>query len=187
MAGVFQNIDPPPPHRPASVYPPPVGGHYIARHSSLLTYVSTLWGQVFLELMNTWSTPLSMLTMSDPLDLASASRAFFFSRYLQKVQNLLQKRISIEQRAFLLLSVPTPSQTPSSANKAIMATSIFILVFFSLRCKKFFFFFFFFYRIEYVYLSSNYYDYNREKNFVETCYLSSLRPTSLLCSQPLVQ
>jgi hypothetical protein len=23
MSGVFQNIDPPPPHRPASVYPPP--------------------------------------------------------------------------------------------------------------------------------------------------------------------
>jgi hypothetical protein len=30
MSGVFQNIDPPPPHRPASVYPPPLvwgGGH----------------------------------------------------------------------------------------------------------------------------------------------------------------
>ncbi len=24
MSGVFQNIDPPPPHRPASVYPPPL-------------------------------------------------------------------------------------------------------------------------------------------------------------------
>jgi hypothetical protein len=23
MSGVFRNIDPPPPHRPASVYPPP--------------------------------------------------------------------------------------------------------------------------------------------------------------------
>jgi len=31
MSGVYQNIDPPPPHRPASVYPPPAfgagGGH----------------------------------------------------------------------------------------------------------------------------------------------------------------
>jgi hypothetical protein len=32
MSGVYQNIDPPPPHRPASVYPPPPafgagGGH----------------------------------------------------------------------------------------------------------------------------------------------------------------
>jgi hypothetical protein len=30
MSGVFQNIDPPPPHRPAIVYPPPLvrgGGH----------------------------------------------------------------------------------------------------------------------------------------------------------------
>ena len=25
MSGVFQNIDPPPPHRPASVYPPAFG------------------------------------------------------------------------------------------------------------------------------------------------------------------
>ncbi len=24
MSGVFRNIDPPPPHRPASVYPPPL-------------------------------------------------------------------------------------------------------------------------------------------------------------------
>jgi hypothetical protein len=60
MAGVFQNIDPHPPHRPASVYPPPLvrgedtlagwrggGGGSIfwktpgtALHS---TYVSTLW------------------------------------------------------------------------------------------------------------------------------------------------
>jgi hypothetical protein len=56
MSGVFQNIDPPPPHRPASVYPPPAfgagGGHTRwlergrgvnssedARHCSLL-YVS---------------------------------------------------------------------------------------------------------------------------------------------------
>ncbi len=52
MAGVFQNIDPPPPHRPASVYPPPLvrgedtltgwrGGCGVniledARHSSVL-------------------------------------------------------------------------------------------------------------------------------------------------------
>ncbi len=54
MSGVFQNIDPPPPHRPASVYPPPLvgvggGGHTRgvergwevniledARHSSVL-------------------------------------------------------------------------------------------------------------------------------------------------------
>jgi hypothetical protein len=30
MSGVFRNIEPPPPHRPASVYPPPLvrgGGH----------------------------------------------------------------------------------------------------------------------------------------------------------------
>jgi hypothetical protein len=30
MSGVLENIDPPPPHRPASVYPPPLwcgGGH----------------------------------------------------------------------------------------------------------------------------------------------------------------
>jgi hypothetical protein len=54
MSGVFQNMDPPPPHRPASVYPPPVvrgeesthslGGRgeilEDARHSS--TYISTL-------------------------------------------------------------------------------------------------------------------------------------------------
>ncbi len=26
MSGVFRNIDPPPPHRPASVYPPPASG-----------------------------------------------------------------------------------------------------------------------------------------------------------------
>jgi hypothetical protein len=26
MSGVFQNIDPPPPHRPASVYPSGAGG-----------------------------------------------------------------------------------------------------------------------------------------------------------------
>jgi hypothetical protein len=62
MSGVFQNIDPPPPHCPASVTPPPAlgagGGHTRwvergwgvniledARHSSVLycTYVSTLW------------------------------------------------------------------------------------------------------------------------------------------------
>jgi hypothetical protein len=55
MSGVFQNIDPPPPHRPASVYPPPLvrgedtlagwrwgwGGQYMgilegARHLCLL-------------------------------------------------------------------------------------------------------------------------------------------------------
>ncbi len=58
MSGVFQNIDPPPPHRPATVYVPPAfgagGGHTRwvergwginisedARHSSVL-YVSTL-------------------------------------------------------------------------------------------------------------------------------------------------
>jgi hypothetical protein len=61
MSGVFQNIDPPPPHPLASVYPPPllrredthspgeqeVGVNILedARHSSVLysTYVSTLW------------------------------------------------------------------------------------------------------------------------------------------------
>jgi hypothetical protein len=66
MFGVFQNIDPPPPHRPASVYctPPPVvreedklagwkggGGHYIledARQCSVLytrKYFVVLWNQ----------------------------------------------------------------------------------------------------------------------------------------------
>jgi hypothetical protein len=52
MSGVFQNIDPPPPHRPASVYPPPPplvrgedtlsllergeGGQYFGRRQTLL-------------------------------------------------------------------------------------------------------------------------------------------------------
>ncbi len=34
MSGVFRNIDPPPPHRPARVYPPPrllCGGRALAR------------------------------------------------------------------------------------------------------------------------------------------------------------
>jgi hypothetical protein len=60
MAGVFQNIDPHPPHRPASVYPPPLvrgedtltgwregGGGLIFWKTSdtapYSTYVSTLW------------------------------------------------------------------------------------------------------------------------------------------------
>jgi hypothetical protein len=30
MSGVFQNIDPPTPHRPASVYPPPWGEDTVA-------------------------------------------------------------------------------------------------------------------------------------------------------------
>ena len=57
MSGVFQNIDPPPPHRPASMYPPPAfgagGGHTRwverglgvniledARHCSVLYFVA---------------------------------------------------------------------------------------------------------------------------------------------------
>jgi hypothetical protein len=71
MSGVFQNIDPPPPYRPASVYPPPpsfgaggghtrwvergAGGQYLedARYSSVLysSYVSTLWLEVFAVLI----------------------------------------------------------------------------------------------------------------------------------------
>jgi hypothetical protein len=63
MSGVFQNIDPHPPHRPASVYPPAFGaacgvkthslgeegegGQYFGRrqtlHALYSTYVSTLW------------------------------------------------------------------------------------------------------------------------------------------------
>jgi hypothetical protein len=49
MSDIFQNIDPPPPHRPASVYPPPpfvrgedtlagwrgVGGQYFGRRQTL--------------------------------------------------------------------------------------------------------------------------------------------------------
>jgi hypothetical protein len=60
MSDVFQNIDPPPPHRPASVYPPPLvrgedtlargrggwGGQYFGRRMQgtalYSTYVSTL-------------------------------------------------------------------------------------------------------------------------------------------------
>jgi hypothetical protein len=60
MSGVFQNVDPPPPHRPASVYPPPrlwcggrthslggegVGGQEFGRRQTLLCtlyYTSTL-------------------------------------------------------------------------------------------------------------------------------------------------
>ncbi len=62
MSGVFRNIDPPPPHRPASVYPPPLvrgeytlawwrgGGGYSSkddRHALYSIYVSTLWCQAF--------------------------------------------------------------------------------------------------------------------------------------------
>ncbi len=59
MAGVFRNIDPPPPHRPASVYPPAFragvghtpgwkgGGGSIVRKTPdtalYSIYVSTLW------------------------------------------------------------------------------------------------------------------------------------------------
>jgi hypothetical protein len=64
MSGVFRNIDPPPPHRPASVYPPPPrlwsggrthslagwrgGGETIVRKTPdtalySIIYVSTLW------------------------------------------------------------------------------------------------------------------------------------------------
>ncbi len=60
MSGVFLNIDPPPPHRPASVYPPPlvrgedtlaggegggVNSSEDAKHCYVLysIYVGTLW------------------------------------------------------------------------------------------------------------------------------------------------
>ncbi len=57
MSGVFQSIDPPPPHRPASGYPPPLvrgGGHtrwvergvrgqYFGRRQTLLCTLHTLW------------------------------------------------------------------------------------------------------------------------------------------------
>jgi hypothetical protein len=48
MSGVFRNIDPPPPHRPASVYYPAfgaVGGHTRKTIDTALysIYVSTLW------------------------------------------------------------------------------------------------------------------------------------------------
>jgi hypothetical protein len=59
MSGVFRNIDPPSPHRPANVYPPPLvrredtlvgrreGGGSIVRKTSdtalYSIYVSTLW------------------------------------------------------------------------------------------------------------------------------------------------
>jgi hypothetical protein len=62
MSGVFRNIDPPPPHRPASVYPPPpnfwcggrtqslggevVGGSIVRKTPDTALYsiyVSTLW------------------------------------------------------------------------------------------------------------------------------------------------
>jgi hypothetical protein len=61
MSCVFQNIDPTPPHRPASVYPPPLvrgedtlagwkggGGSIFWRTPDTAlysTYVSTLWVQ----------------------------------------------------------------------------------------------------------------------------------------------
>jgi hypothetical protein len=44
MSGVVQNIDPPPPHRPASVYPSAFGaggGH--------TCWVERGWGSIFLE------------------------------------------------------------------------------------------------------------------------------------------
>ncbi len=54
MSGVFQNIDPPPPHCPASVYPPAfeaggrthsLGGEGVGVSiaETALYYVSTLW------------------------------------------------------------------------------------------------------------------------------------------------
>jgi hypothetical protein len=44
MYGVFQNIDPPP-HRPASVYPPALGSIFWKTSDTALysTFVSTLW------------------------------------------------------------------------------------------------------------------------------------------------
>jgi hypothetical protein len=64
MSGIFQNIDPHPPHRPASVYPPPLvrgedtlagwrGGWGVniledADTALYSTYVSTLWLKVSL-------------------------------------------------------------------------------------------------------------------------------------------
>ncbi len=66
MSGVFRNIDPPPPHRPASAYPPVLGaggrthslggervGGSIVRKTpdtalySLYMYLSTLWGYTY--------------------------------------------------------------------------------------------------------------------------------------------
>jgi hypothetical protein len=69
MSGVFQNIDPPPPHRPASVYFPPLvrgedtlagrrggwgGGVNILEDADTAlysTYVSTLWSKPCLSLL----------------------------------------------------------------------------------------------------------------------------------------
>ncbi len=58
MSGVFRNIDPPPHHRPTSVYPPPLvrgedrrGGGSIVRKTQdtalYSIYVSTLWSTLY--------------------------------------------------------------------------------------------------------------------------------------------
>jgi hypothetical protein len=44
MAGVFQNIDPPPPHLPVSVYPPP-----LVRGEDTLAGLRGGWGVNILE------------------------------------------------------------------------------------------------------------------------------------------
>jgi hypothetical protein len=44
MSGVFQNIDPPPPHSTASVYPPP-----LVRGEDTLAGRSGVWGVNILE------------------------------------------------------------------------------------------------------------------------------------------
>ncbi len=44
MSGVFQNIDPPPPHRPASVYRPPFGAG-----GGQTRWVERWWGVNILE------------------------------------------------------------------------------------------------------------------------------------------
>ncbi len=48
MSGGFQNIDPPPPHRPASVYPPAFGAGVGVGHTR---WVERGWGSIF------WKTP----------------------------------------------------------------------------------------------------------------------------------
>jgi hypothetical protein len=84
MSGVFQNIDPLPPHRPASVYLPPFGaggGHirWAERGVNILedadsalysTYVSTLWNGISNHcgsLMGRYRKIISRSCVSKPL------------------------------------------------------------------------------------------------------------------------